>query len=131
RPRSGERPNGNTVAFQAYHDLGRAAHQAQRPGLEIKHERAGIDDPQSPVDVKRAGLGLRLQALTENHLKNVARADVFLTALHSSLEGRRLEVGSVRQMHFADGTDIGQLEVGHPLLETLDEAIDASAGRLI
>src|SRR5262249_39493780 len=73
--------------------------------------------------------GLRGQALAEHHLENVTGPDVFLALLDRFFEVPRCEVGRVLPVHFADGGDVGQLEVGNALLEPLDQPVHALAGR--
>ena len=87
RPRAGQRADRHPVALHPHHDLRRAAHQTKRTRLEVKQERAGVDDAQRPVNVERPGLRLGLQALAEDDLKGVAGLDVLDALGHGRLEG--------------------------------------------
>ena len=68
-------------------------------------------------------LRLRLQALAEDHLKDVAGLDVFLALATAASKAGRLEVGVVGPRHFADRRHVGQLQVGDALLQPFDQPV--------
>ena len=66
---------------------------------------------------------LGLEALAEDDLEDVARADVLLAALDSRLVASLGEIRRVRQRRLADGVDVRELQVGNALVEAFHEAI--------
>ena len=131
RPRPRQRPDRHAVALHAHHDLRRRPHQTKRTRLEVKEERAGVDDAEGPVNVEGPGLRVRLQALAQHDLEGVAGLDVLDALRHAGLERGRLEVGAVRPRRLADRGHVGQLQVGDPLLQPLDEPVHLVAGGLV
>ena len=126
-----ERPHRDLPFLDPHHDLGRSPHQLNAGGLEQEHERAGVDDPQRPIDVDGPRRSFQLQPLANHHLKNVPGADVVLAVPDRRLEPVAGETRAPFERRLAPQVDVGQLEIGGSLLQLPAHGVDLVAGGLV
>ena len=77
-PGAGDRPGPDPVPFDPDQHLRRGARQGHLAEIDVVHVRRRIDASQGAIDRKRRGRGPSLEALRQDHLEDVARADVVL-----------------------------------------------------
>ncbi len=104
-----QRPYSDDTVGNPAHDFRRTTDQNSVTGPHKKHERAGIDDSQTAVDLQRIELRWDRKPLARHHLKDVACVDVADTSSHRLAERFPCEIAGERRLAQRLNRSVGRL----------------------
>ena len=120
-PTVSSRPSSRTITS------GEAPSTVRAPDAQEEHVRRRVDRAQAAVDVERVGAQRALEALRQDHLDDVAGADVLLGALDDRFVAGRLKVRAHRRRVRRRRPSAERRRA----LQAVDELVDARAGRVV